>query len=113
MDSKRAAAPAYSFGQRHRPRTESFSPGPLYNITGLGCKGKDTPPAYCLQSRPKEIPKYLTPAPGEYNVEKADKMLVKSAPRYTFGMKKPPKSTSETPGISVVVDVGNFLWDTF
>lgn len=97
VDSKRAAAPAYSFGQRHRPRTESFSPGPLYNITGLGCKGKDTPPAYCLQSRPKEIPKYLTPAPGEYNVEKSDKMLVKSAPRYTFGVKKPPKSTSETP----------------
>lgn len=98
VDSKRQAAPAYSFGQRHKPRTESFSPGPLYNITGLGCKGKDAPPAYCLQSRPKEIPKYLTPAPGEYNIEKADKMLVKSAPKYTFGVKKPPNPTSQTPG---------------
>lgn len=98
VDSKRQAAPAYSFGQRHKPRTESFSPGPLYNITGLGCKGKDAPPAYCLQSRPKEIPKYLTPAPGEYNIEKSDKMLVKSAPKYTFGVKKPPNPTSQTPG---------------
>lgn len=43
-DSKKQAAPAYSFGSRHKNKSETYGPGPIYSIRGLASKGKDTPP---------------------------------------------------------------------
>jgi hypothetical protein len=61
-------------------------------------KGKDTPPASSLQSRPKDAKIIETPAPGEYNLEKSGKVIVSSSPKYTFGIKKYEGKASQTPG---------------
>lgn len=102
QDSRRQAGPAYSFGSRrnqNKTQCESIGPGPAqYNISGLGAKGKDTPPAMSLQSRPKPKSQFLTPAPGEYNIDKAEKRMVESAPKYTFGLKAACDKPKQTPG---------------
>lgn len=98
-DSKKKAAPAYSFGQRHKSASDTFGPGPApYDIRGLGAKGKDTPPALSLQSRPKAKKEMVTPAPGEYNINTADKLINESAPKYTFGLKTQTDKNTGTPG---------------
>lgn len=51
-----------------------------------------------LQSRPKEKQKFSTPAPGEYDVNRAGKMVVGTSPKYTFGLKTQTDKTSTTPG---------------
>lgn len=51
-----------------------------------------------LQSRPKEKTKMITPAPGEYNINHADKMVTDSAPKYTFGLKGHAEKATGTPG---------------
>lgn len=96
-DSRRQAAPAYSFGtRRNQGQCDSIGPGPAqYNVSGLGAKGKDTPPAMSLQSRPKAKSHFNTPAPGDYNVEKN---MVGSAPKYTFGLKTVADKPKDTPG---------------
>lgn len=67
VDSKRGAAPAFSFGAKHKGKTDTIGPGPAeYNITGLGAKGKDTPPQISLAPRAKAPHIYSTPAPGEF-----------------------------------------------
>lgn len=98
-DSRKLAAPSFTFGQKHRFATETLGEGPAkYNITGLGNKGKDTPPASSLQSRPKAMSKFSTPAPGEYNVERATKTINQTAPKYTFGQKLATEKLDSTPG---------------
>lgn len=100
VESKKSAAPAFSFGSRHSGKSNTFGPGPAqYNVTGLAAKGKDTPPQISLQSRSKPNKIIETPAPGEYHIEKSDKYIVSSAPKYTFGVKKYCGITNyETPG---------------
>ena len=51
-----------------------------------------------LQSRPKPKSQFLTPAPGEYDIDKAEKKMVGSAPKYTFGLKTVSEKPKETPG---------------
>lgn len=98
-DSRKHAAPAFTFGQKHRQTVHSLGEGPAkYNITGLGNKGKDTPPAASLQSRHKESSKFSTPAPGEYDVQKATKAINQSTPKYTFGQKLTSEKCNSTPG---------------
>ncbi|PSN53637.1 Outer dense fiber protein 3 [Blattella germanica] len=84
-DSKRGRAPAFSFGSRHGNKNDSPGPGPgQYNVTGLSAKGKDSPPAATLHSRPKDARSDMTPAPGDYNPEKSDKTVLDNSPKYTF-----------------------------
>lgn len=101
LESKKTAAPAFSFGARPLNRNLTYGPGPAqYNITGLAAKGKDTPPQISLQSRAKPNKIIETPAPGEYHIEKSDKYIVSSAPKFTFGVKKYCGITNyETPGM--------------
>ncbi|KAK7864335.1 hypothetical protein R5R35_009178 [Gryllus longicercus] len=100
-DSKRNRAPAFSFGSRSGGKTDSPGPGPgQYNVTGLSAKGKDNPPASSLHSRPKEIKTAQTPAPGDYNPEKSDK-IVHASPKFTFGLKTQPGKPSITPAPNV------------
>ena len=61
-------------------------------------EGKDTPPAATLHSRPKDNKVTSTPAPGDYNPEKAEKVIHDSAPKYTFGLKTQLEKLSTTPG---------------
>lgn len=60
--------------------------------------GKDTPPAATLHSRPKESKHETTPAPGDYNPEKSEKIVHDNSPKYTFGLKTAVEKTSHTPG---------------
>ncbi|KAJ9585227.1 hypothetical protein L9F63_002990, partial [Diploptera punctata] len=84
-DSKRGRAPAFSFGSRHGNKNDSPGPGPgQYNVTGLSAKGKDSPPAATLHSRPKDPRADMTPAPGDYNPEKSEKVVLDNSPKYTF-----------------------------
>lgn len=69
-----------------------------YHIGGLGAKGKDTPPQISLAARAKAKQVCVTPAPGDYNVEKAEKTLGEAAPKFTFGFKKVIDGSTETPG---------------
>lgn len=100
LESKKTAAPAFSFGARHMNKNSTYGPGPAqYNITGLAAKGRDTPPQISLQSRAKAVKVIETPAPGEYHIEKSDKYVVSAAPKFTFGVKKYCGITNyETPG---------------
>lgn len=99
QESKKNTAPAYSLGRKWRGKDDSLGPGPAqYNVTGLGAKGKDTPPAASLQSRPPDMSKFSTPAPGEYDVDKGSKMVVDAAPKYTFGLKTVADPKQVTPG---------------
>lgn len=98
-DSRKSAAPSFSFGQKHRQTEQSLGEGPAkYNVTGLGNKGKDTPPAATLQSRHKEMSRFSTPAPGEYDIQKAVKAINQSTPKYTFGQKLATEKCDTTPG---------------
>ncbi|CAH0393501.1 unnamed protein product [Bemisia tabaci] len=97
-DSKKGRAPAFSFGSRHSGKNDSIGPGPgQYNITGLSAKGKDTPPAATLHSRPKETKIENFPAPGDYNPEKSEKVIADSSPKYTFGLKTSVDKPNTTP----------------
>ncbi|XP_039295017.1 outer dense fiber protein 3 isoform X1 [Nilaparvata lugens] len=101
-DSKRGRAPAFSFGSRHGGKLDTAGPGPgQYNVTGLSAKGKDTPPAATLHSRPKESKSETTPAPGDYNPEKSEKIVHDNSPKYTFGLKTTVEKTSSTPAPNV------------
>ena len=77
----------------------TFAGPAQYNITGLAAKGKDTPPAMSLAARARAQRVIETPAPGEYHIEKSDKLVVNSAPKFTFGVKKySGEPNNQTPG---------------
>jgi hypothetical protein len=61
--------------------------------------GKDTPPAVSLHSRPKDAKPENFPAPGDYNPDKAEKVIHDNAPRYTFGLKTNVEKPVDTPGM--------------
>lgn len=60
--------------------------------------GKDTPPALSLHGRPKELKPDNFPAPGDYNPDKAEKVIHDNSPKYTFGLKTNVEKPLETPG---------------
>lgn len=89
-DSKKKGAPSYSFGHKTVSKDETTGPGPaLYNVAGMVPKGKEYPRAATLQSRPKELSRFVNPGPGEYDVLNASKAVIDATPKYTFG-KRPP-----------------------
>jgi hypothetical protein len=65
----------------------------------LAAKGKDTPPAFSTGGRAKPPKIIETPAATDYHIEKSDRFVVSSAPKFTFGVKKySGVSDYETPG---------------
>jgi hypothetical protein len=60
--------------------------------------GKDSSPAASLHIRPKEPKKFVTPSPGAYNPENADKEVKASSAKYSFGIKSDVKNVSDSPG---------------
>lgn len=69
VESRKSAAPAFSFGSRHSFNNKTYGPGPAnYDVSGLAAKGKDTPPQISLQSRAKPPKIIETPAPGKKKI---------------------------------------------
>lgn len=60
--------------------------------------GKDAAPASSLHSRTKSSKFEITPAPGDYNPEKAEKIILDNSPKYSFGTKTQSQKISCTPG---------------
>lgn len=64
-DIRKQRCPAFSFGQRHKEFSSSFSPGPKYMFPAYATrKGRETAPAFSLHSRTREKANFLTPGPG-------------------------------------------------
>ncbi|XP_015776794.1 PREDICTED: outer dense fiber protein 3-like [Acropora digitifera] len=84
-DIRKQRCPAFSFGQRHKEFSSSFSPGPKYMFPAYATrKGRETAPAFSLHSRTREKANFLTPGPGQYSPEKCHPPQEKRAPCYTF-----------------------------
>lgn len=60
--------------------------------------GKDAAQASSLHGRTKSTKQEVTPAPGDYNPEKAGKIIMDSSPKYSFGIKTQTEKISCTPG---------------
>lgn len=60
--------------------------------------GKDAAPASSLHGRTKSTKQEVTPAPGDYNPEKAEKIILDNSPKYSFGIKTHTEKISCTPG---------------
>jgi hypothetical protein len=65
------------------------------------CTGKDNAPSATLHSRPKGARADMTPAPGDYNPEKSEKVVHDTSPKYTFGLKTQAEKPSQTPGAAL------------
>lgn len=73
--------------------------------------GKDTPPQISLQSRPKDMTRFQTPAPGEYNLDNSVKHVGRhTAPKYTFGLKKVMDQVSVAPGNLNIIMLNMQYW---
>ena len=59
--------------------------------------GKDEPKAPTLHIKPKEPKSFVTPSPGAYNPDAADKDVKISAPKYSFGIKTKSGKPKEVP----------------
>lgn len=100
-DSKKKGAPAYSFGHKAATKDETTGPGPAqYNVSGMVPRGKECPHAATLQSRPKELTRFVNPGPGEYDVMNASKAVIDATPKYTFGKRPPHTKYQLIPGKS-------------
>lgn len=60
--------------------------------------GKDAAPASSLHGRTKSSKFEITPAPGDYNPEKAERITLDNSPKYSFGTKTQTQKISCTPG---------------
>ncbi|KQS70756.1 outer dense fiber protein 3 isoform X11 [Drosophila erecta] len=101
-DSKKKAAPSYSFGHKLGGKYDTSGPGPAqYNVTGMRAKGRDYPRAATLQSRPKELTRFSNPGPGEYDVVPAAKAVIDATPKYTFGQRPVALKTFQIPAPNV------------
>ena len=64
-DIRKQRCPAFSFGQRHKEFSSSFSPGPKYMFPAYVTRnGKETSPAFSLYSRTPDNIHFFTPGPG-------------------------------------------------
>ena len=52
-----------------------------------------------MHIKPKDPKVFVTPAPGAYNPENADRDVKLSAPKYSFGIKPKGEKAAQGPGI--------------
>ena len=60
--------------------------------------GKDDPKAPTMHIKPKDPKGFVTPAPGAYNPELAEKDVKQAAPKYSFGIKAKESKSVAGPG---------------
>jgi len=77
----------------HLPRIEEKK----HSFQHLHKKCKDEPIAPTLHIKPKEPKAFVTPSPGAYNPDAADKDVKLSAPKYSFGIKTKNSKGREVP----------------
>ena len=64
------AEPAWSFGLKNTPKSESIGPGPAaYEPGGNTRNGKNGAPAYSLAQKLQDPSSFKTPGPGTYSPE--------------------------------------------
>ncbi len=51
-----------------------------------------------MHIKPKDLKQFVTPAPGAYNPEAADKDIRQMAPKYSFGIKGKEEKPPSLPG---------------
>ena len=77
-DIRKQRCPAFSFGQRHKEFSSSFSPGPKYMFTAnVTRNGKETAPAFSLYSRTTDKVNLYTPGPGNREKNSLIMMIIK------------------------------------
>jgi hypothetical protein len=83
--------------KRRGPIAAEFSsPGPA-SVALPGLIGKASAPSASLHYRHAEPKAFVTPAPGAYNSEPAEKKMLDHSPKYSFGTKTEKKVKSNTP----------------
>ena len=65
--------------------------------------GKDEPKAPTMHIKPKDPKGFVTPAPGAYNPELAEKDVKQAAPKYSFGIKAKDSKSVPGPGRNLVI----------
>ena len=62
-----------------------------------------------MHIKPKDPKVFVTPAPGAYNPENADRDVKLSAPKYSFGIKPKGEKAAQGPGIKFFSMFPNFV----
>ena len=65
--------------------------------------GKDEPKAPTMHIKPKDPKSFVTPAPGAYNPELAEKDVKLAAPKYSFGIKAKDSKSVPGPGKRLII----------
>nr|XP_056707960.1 outer dense fiber protein 3 [Euleptes europaea] len=90
-------APAYSMHGSRPLLSKDCSPGP-YNVqSSMTYRGRKTAPAYTMAGRYGEKVE-TTPGPASYSPERSQKMVYKSAPKYSMSSRHRGAKTDSTPG---------------
>ncbi|XP_076068952.1 ciliary microtubule associated protein 1A isoform X2 [Oratosquilla oratoria] len=96
--STKSRSPAFTMSGRHEMKLDKAGPGPgQYNVTGISNKGKDEAHAPSMHVKPNDPKPYVTPAPGDYCPEKAEKKVVDTSPSFSFGIKADPNKVPDYP----------------
>jgi hypothetical protein len=61
-----------------------------------------------MHIKPKDPKLFVTPAPGAYNPENADRDVKLSAPKYSFGIKPKADKPTHGPGIKLNIRVARW-----
>ena len=81
-------------------KDDAFHQGTIFNETFThSFTGKDDPKAPTMHIKPKDPKSFVTPSPGAYNPDLADKDVKESAPKFSFGMKPKDEKPKAGPGI--------------
>lgn len=87
------------------PKTDyqTDGPGPAnYDVSGLSAKGRVLPRESTMGIRPEPLKKFITPGPGDYDVEKMRKSKLMSSGvvrGFTFGHPNVVSKSHATPGM--------------
>jgi hypothetical protein len=99
--SVHSRGPAYPFGLRHGTENSGCGPGPVYlPDSKLLRSGKEQTPAYSLVGRPRDMTRQRTPGPMDYSADDRNNLMSSHSrpPSYSFGLKRQPRDTDNSPG---------------
>ncbi|XP_028916788.1 outer dense fiber protein 3 [Ornithorhynchus anatinus] len=95
-------APAYSFRGAPMPLAKISSPGPYYIQPNIQKTGKVLSPAYSMCKR-YEAKTTVTPGPGDYYAERANRYVFKCPPSQTIALRGKSFQVDNTPGPAAYV----------
>lgn len=92
------STPAFIFMHQQQQRLITVVNNNAHPISSRLSSGKDRALALSLHGRTKPGKFESTPAPGDYDPQKAEKIIQDSSPKYSFGIKPHAEKLSTTPG---------------